>query len=280
MPYVRREGRPDIYYEVDDYTDPWIDAPYLILQHGFGRSSRFWYSWVPYLSRYYKVVRPDFRGLGKSSVNFDLERGVELGEYLNDLDAIIDDLGVGDLHYCGESLGGIIGIAYAAARPERIRTLSLVSCTIKDHAARGNDYLKGQSRLEAIEKLGVRAWAHASGAGRRFPKDANPEFLNWFADEMGKSNVNVLLAMNSRLVPQLDVSECVSRVRAPILGIFPTEGTITTEEQLEFLNSNAADIKFVRLQANYHSINIIQAEACARHVLDFVSEHDGISRQD
>ena len=55
-----------------DYTDPWRNAPYLILQHGFGRSGRFWYSWVPYLARFYKVVRPDMRGLGQSSADFDL----------------------------------------------------------------------------------------------------------------------------------------------------------------------------------------------------------------
>ena len=29
------------------------------MQHGFGRSSRFWYSWVPYLSRYYRVLTPE-----------------------------------------------------------------------------------------------------------------------------------------------------------------------------------------------------------------------------
>ncbi|HEV8519106.1 MAG TPA: alpha/beta fold hydrolase, partial [Burkholderiales bacterium] len=67
MPYVERPHEPAISYELDDYTDPWKKAPCLLLQHGFARSSRFWYSWVPYLSRFYRVVRPDLRGLGNSS---------------------------------------------------------------------------------------------------------------------------------------------------------------------------------------------------------------------
>ena len=75
MPLLKRAGAPDINYVLDDYTDPWRNAPYLILQHGSGRSSRFWYSWVPYLSRFYKVVRPDVRGLGGSSADFDFSQG-------------------------------------------------------------------------------------------------------------------------------------------------------------------------------------------------------------
>ena len=59
MPSLKRHGEPAIHYEIDDYTDPWKQAPVLLLQHGFGRSHRVWYSWVPYLSRFYKVVRPD-----------------------------------------------------------------------------------------------------------------------------------------------------------------------------------------------------------------------------
>ena len=59
-------GKPDLHYEVDDFTDPWKHAPVIILQHGFGRSSNLWYRWVPYLSRFFKVVRPNLRGFGGS----------------------------------------------------------------------------------------------------------------------------------------------------------------------------------------------------------------------
>jgi 3-oxoadipate enol-lactonase len=71
LPYLERNGKPTLHYRVDDYTDPWRATPTIVLQHGFGRSSQFWYSWVPYLSRFYKVVRPDLRGLGASPPDFD-----------------------------------------------------------------------------------------------------------------------------------------------------------------------------------------------------------------
>jgi hypothetical protein len=41
----------EMYYELDDYTDPWLkQTDNVWLQHGVGRSSRFWYHWVPALA--------------------------------------------------------------------------------------------------------------------------------------------------------------------------------------------------------------------------------------
>ena len=85
---------------------------------------RFWYSWVPYLSRFYKIVRPDVRGLGLSAADFDLERDFTLETCAADLLAIIDDIGAESMHICGESMGGMIGMAVAALHPSRVRTLT------------------------------------------------------------------------------------------------------------------------------------------------------------
>ena len=92
MPLVKRPGQPDLDCALYDYTDPWRNAPYLILQHGLGRSGRFWYSWVPYLARFYKVVRTDMRGLGQSSADWDLDKGFTMDDLIDDLIAVIDDL--------------------------------------------------------------------------------------------------------------------------------------------------------------------------------------------
>src|ERR1700704_204629 len=121
MAFVKRTGGPTLHYVLDDYTDPWKQAPYLVLQHGNGRSSRFWYSWVPYLGRFYRVVRPDMRGLGQSSAGFDPESEFTLENCVADLLAIVEDLGAHSVHVCGESAGGMVGIALAAMHPARVR---------------------------------------------------------------------------------------------------------------------------------------------------------------
>src|SRR5690348_6998359 len=130
MPYVERSGKPRLHYSVDDFTDPWKDAPYIVLQHGNGRSSRFWYRWIPYLSRFYRIIRPDARGLGLSSADFDLNRDVTVELLIEDLVAVLDHVGAKSVHFCGESMGGIMGLAFCAMRPERVRTLTLVATPV------------------------------------------------------------------------------------------------------------------------------------------------------
>lgn len=277
MPYLKRPGKPAIYYEIDDYTDPWKQAPTLLLQHGFSRSHRVWYSWVPYLSRYYKVVRADLRGLGLSSRDFDLARDISLDAYCGDFNALIDELGGAPVHYCGESLGGILGMAFAAEHPDRVRTLSIVSSPVHLHGKDQTTSTYGHaSRAQALEKMGARGWAEASNAGRRFPADGDPGMLKWFVDEMGKSDVEVLIATYA-WASSFNAMPYLPKIKAPVLGLYPTDGPIAGDEQIDLLKANVPHARIVRLPTRYHAINTLHPATCALEVLHFAAQHDGIA---
>ena len=64
---LARDG-VELHVAVHDFTDPWREAPILLLQHGFGRSGKFWFNLIPYLARFYRVVCPDLRGVGQSAL--------------------------------------------------------------------------------------------------------------------------------------------------------------------------------------------------------------------
>jgi len=277
MPELKRPGKPTIYYEVDDYTDPWKQAPVILLQHGFARSHRVWYSWVPYLSRYYKVVRADLRGMGRSSQDFDLKTGINLDAYFSDFNALLDALDCGAVHYCGESLGGILGMAYAAEHPEKLRTLTIVSSPVhlqgKDQKASTYGHA---SREEALRSMTPRGWAAASNSGRRFAPDADPGMAEWLVDEMGRSNVEVLIATYN-YIGAYDALPYLRRIRTPLLGLFPTDGPIAGNEQLQLLKDNVPHAHIVHLPARYHAINTSHPATCARELLHFAGQHDGIA---
>src|SRR5438132_538994 len=139
MPFLERPGQPRLHYELDDYTDPWKKAPCIMLQHGYARSTKFWRAWIPYLSRFYRVLRLDLR------------------------------------------------------------------------------------------------WLEASNVGRRFPADADPALLEWTLDEMGKSDVDVLIAM-FRFVSNVDAAPYLPRIAAPVLALYPAAaGVITKDEHTQLL---------------------------------------------
>ena len=68
MPTVKLDETLEMYYEDDDYTDPWRTPETIVLHHGNGKNARLWYAWVPLLARQYRVIRVDARGFGRSSV--------------------------------------------------------------------------------------------------------------------------------------------------------------------------------------------------------------------
>lgn len=277
MPFVTRPRQPELHYELDDFTDPWRNAPYLILQHGHGRSSRFWYSWVPYLSRYYKVVRPDVRGLGQSSADFDLEREFTLDACVGDLVAVIEHLGAESAHFCGESMGGMLGIALAAAHPQRVRTLTLVATPVYISERTKQTYALGHaSEAEAKKEMGMQAWVAATNRTTRFPPEADPALLAWYEGEFARNRPEVQLAM-SKLANGVNAGAFLPRIQAPVLGLYPTSGPITSAEQEQLLTANIRNLRMVHLPSRYHKVQLLFPATCARHLLHFAAQHDGIA---
>ena len=84
MPTMSLPGGLELFYQIDDYTDPWGAAESVVLLHGNSESSEAWRTWVPYLGRRYRVVRPDQRGFGRST---PMAR-----DFPWSLDVLIDDL--------------------------------------------------------------------------------------------------------------------------------------------------------------------------------------------
>ena len=277
MPHLKRPRQPTIHYELDDYTDPWKKAPVILLQHGFSRAAKFWYPWVPYLSRFYRVVRPDMRATGDSGTPANLERDLAPEHYLEDINAIIDDVGADSVHYCGESLGGLLGMAFAARYAERIRTLTLIGAPpyISEHDKQNTTYGYA-SRIEALQKMGTQAWVQASSAGRRFPPDADPGLVRWFDGEMSKGNVDVLVAM-TRWMADFTAVPLLSQIRAPVLGLYPSAGPVTDDEQLRLLREHIPDLRIVSIPTRYHASASFEPALCAREVLYFAAQHDGIA---
>jgi 3-oxoadipate enol-lactonase len=276
MPYLERPGKPKLHYTIDDYTDPWKDAPYLVLQHGNGRSSRFWYSWVPYLSRFYKVLRPDARGLGSSSAAFDLESGVTVDALVDDLTSVFDAAGAQSVHFCGESMGGILGLALAAMHPGRVRTLTLVSTPVYISDKMKETYSMGhKSRVDAMKEMGREAWLKATNRSTRFPPESDPGLLDWYEAEFAKSSAEVQLAF-AKLVNGANAASFLPRVEAPVLGLYPTDGPITSAEQEQMLVDNLRDFTLLHLPTRYHMVHHIAPAACATELLHFIARHDGV----
>jgi 3-oxoadipate enol-lactonase len=114
MPIVKAGDGTPLNYAVHDYTDRWRKAETIILIHGFARSGEFWFNMVPYLARFYRVICPDLRGLGKSTPLADPAHALSLSAYIGDIEAVADHAGAETFHLVGEAIGGAITLIFAA----------------------------------------------------------------------------------------------------------------------------------------------------------------------
>ena len=101
---VRLHDGAELFYTIDDYTDPWTQPETVVLHHGMAKNHRLWYGWVPILAQHYRVVRFDMRGMGQSSVPAP-GYPWSLDNFARDLLGLMDQL-----ELCQKSLTGTITI--------------------------------------------------------------------------------------------------------------------------------------------------------------------------
>jgi pimeloyl-ACP methyl ester carboxylesterase len=98
-------------------------GPALLLIHGWMGS---WYHWrkvMPLLAKNHTVIAVDARGYGESDKP---EGGYDGLTIKDDLRAIVQQLGIGQVTVCGHDMGALPALLYAAHHPDEVRGLIYV----------------------------------------------------------------------------------------------------------------------------------------------------------
>ncbi|MBE9011675.1 alpha/beta hydrolase [Pseudanabaenaceae cyanobacterium LEGE 13415] len=112
----------------------WIDGSGypIVCLHGHPGSGRSMSVFTKHLAKRFKTIAPDLRGYGQSKTK---ENFVML-DHLDDLQGVLDQLGIDRALILGWSLGGIVALELAARFPEKVSGLILIAtsaCPWGDH---------------------------------------------------------------------------------------------------------------------------------------------------
>lgn len=128
----------------------------LVLLHGVGLDHTLWDDVAPLLEARFDVLRYDLLGHGAAP---GLQGAAEMPRFIAQLDAELDAAGWSEANVLGYSMGGLIAGAYAAARPQRVTRLVLLSTVFQ----RTPDEVRAvMTRLEAAATQDVGAAAAVS----------------------------------------------------------------------------------------------------------------------
>ncbi|MGE8676222.1 MAG: alpha/beta fold hydrolase [Achromobacter kerstersii] len=96
----------------------------LVLLHGVGLDHTLWDDLAPRLEADFDVLRYDLLGHGAAP---GITGTADIQDFISQLDAELDQAGWKHANVLGYSMGGLIAGAYAAARPQRVKRLVLLS---------------------------------------------------------------------------------------------------------------------------------------------------------
>ncbi|MEY9588545.1 pimeloyl-ACP methyl ester carboxylesterase [Bradyrhizobium yuanmingense] len=100
-----------------------VDAPTVLLLHGFPSSSRMWEPLLPLLADRYHLIAPDYPGFGHSSAPPTSDFTYTFDRLAQIMDTFVTKLGLAKYVLFVQDYGGPVGFRLPLAHPERVRSI-------------------------------------------------------------------------------------------------------------------------------------------------------------
>ena len=232
--------------------------------------SPIWAHWIDALSAHHRLIRYDERGCGMS--DWDVQ-DISLDAWVEDLELVVDSVGLDRFPLLGLSQGGAVALAYAVRHPERVTRVALVGAYARGRLARA---ATPDEREEAAldMQVGRVGWRRDDPAYRQvfaaqFLPDADRERWNAFnaLQRATTSTDNVVRFLDT--FANVDVSALAGQVTCPTLIVHARDDRRVPTSQARELAALIPDSHIHLLDSGNH---IVMADEPAWP--DLVSELD------
>jgi pimeloyl-ACP methyl ester carboxylesterase len=264
-----------IYWEEHGEGEP------LLLIMGLGYSSEMWHRTTPVLSRHYRTILFDNRGVGRSDCP---EGPYTMPEMARDAAAVVEAVGCERVHVFGVSMGGMIAQEFALAYPKR--TISLIlGCT----AAGGPEAVPAEAEVTAT----------LSARGYMSPEEGIQAMVPYIYDESTpRERIDEDLEIRRRTFPKpesyfaqiagimmFEAYSRLPRLSAPTLVIHGENDRLVPCANGKLIADRIPGARFVPIKNASHIFITDQERQSHEAILGFLSEipqfaPSGVGRSD
>lgn len=189
----------------------------LVLVHGTSASLHTWDGWVADLKGQRRVIRFDLPGFGLTGP--DLQNDYSLDAYVRLVEGVVNAMGVQHFVLAGNSLGGQIAWATAAALPQRVRQLVLVDASGYPMAPQSIPIGFRIARIPGVRRLAEvvlpRGLIQASLRNvYGDPDKVTPELVDRYYELTLREGNRQALAYRFDQMQKADVAKAVAAIRA------------------------------------------------------------------
>ncbi|MDD2820440.1 MAG: 3-oxoadipate enol-lactonase [Flavobacterium sp.] len=238
------------------------NSPVLAFSNSLGTDMGMWEELIPNLLPYFRVLQYDTRGHGESEIT---NEGYTIDLLGNDFIALLDELKIDKVYFCGLSMGGLIGQWLGIHHPKRLFKLILSNTDSKIGTVENwND------RIKTIQNEGMQAIVEGT-------------MERWFTDDFRKNNPNRITEIKSvfaknnvvgytnscAAVRDADFRNDLHKITIETLVITGTEDAVTNVEQAELLVKAIPNASLKILPARHLSATELP-EIYTQVMIDFI----------
>ena len=225
------------------------------------------------LAASFRVVLMDRRGIGLS------ERAVQqqaVTEGVQDIDAVRQALGETRVWLFGNSLGGAVALAYAAARPDHVHGLALYAAGPRGSWAPDYPWAATPAQLRSWHGKLRTSWGSATSLEQFAPSVAGDEAARaWWARLLRQAASRNGLAGLLAAFADVDVRDRLPQVRAPVLVLQRDGDRIVRAGVAQYLARQLPDAELHLLPGDDHLMWYGDTDAVIAEVERFAGRHMG-----
>ena len=231
---------------VDGAHGPWV-----LLSHGLATDLGMWDELADALKARYRVLRYDARGHGGSP---GTQGDYTLDQLVTDAVGILDALGVAQVHFCGLSMGGMVGLGLMLDHAARIRSAVIADSrhtTTPEFTKAWHDRAAAvrQGGIAAIVRSTVERWSSAGLAERDPAVTARMERMIRNTSPAGYCGCAAALA-------RLDYGHRLGEIGTPALVLCGTEDHGAPPENTRQMHAMIKGSRFLEIAQAGHISNI------------------------
>lgn len=261
-------------YYIDKSTSHDTNLPPLVLLGGTAQTIDTYAPHINQITKTRRLIIPELRGQGRTELD---PLGCSLLQLTDDLNNILDGLGVQEADLSGFSFGGRVALAYAAHNPDRVRKLAVTAIPLT-RPALGKVVL--ESWMDGLKRGNIRecAWSFLiNGYSNEF-LERNADRLPLYVDMVAMSNdphkVYNLIYHSGKVTSEDDlfsIPQCADRIRCPTLVIGAAQDRIAGVEPVRQLAQRIVGSQYVEMNTG-HLAPFEDPLVWRRHLLDFMNK--------
>jgi pimeloyl-ACP methyl ester carboxylesterase/DNA-binding CsgD family transcriptional regulator len=242
-----------IAYSVTGQGPPLVKAPNWLSHLEFDWNSPVWRHWIAELSRPHTVVRYDQRGCGLSDWQVD---DLSFETTVQDLEQVVDTLGLERFALLGISHGAAISVAYTERNPQKVSQLVLYGGYVRGRFKRSDDPHHIEEAEMLIELI-RHGWGQEHKAFRQvyttlFIPGGTPEQILWFNDLQRLSTAPEIAARLISAYFSIDLSDLAQQIKAPTLVLHGVKDAVVPFAEGRLMAALIPGARFVPLESQNH----------------------------